>query len=529
MILSIAGICSAQTVGEQIDEAHGTLQSQQNDQASTLAELRAATEANKAANEKTNERITTLHDGTGPVEPDPGVPPDTGTPPDVPPDTGTPPDGQRDDRGNNLHYPTYWTRGWVMLDLAKQADLWRDNGPGKPQTAFVYWKTGFPPPGSYTAVWTGSGSIRFDFVNISRTTSNSVTFTINPQGVMMTKIGEVSSLTILPDDAEPSTFHPEYLKSLEPFSVLRFMDWGKTNTTRDVAWSDRTTPDMQSGETAVPLEHMIELSNILNADPWFCMPHTASDDYIRKYAQMVKADLHPDATIYVEWSNEVWNAQFGVYNWVKSRSGGNDLGHSDFYATWAERSINTFRIWREVFAGEEHRIVRVAATQLQNPDVGNKYTSALNGEFDAFAPSGYVGLKNSRIPVGATSDTLIDMLLESIPRDNAGWYQAHADRAAIWSAALGRKIRLITYEAGQHLSPNGDDRVHWYQAYLEAQVSPRMFDVYIANIAAFDAAGGDLFTAFNDVGQRSKHGSWGHRLYQNQPLSEAFKLQALLN
>lgn len=46
----------------------------------------------------------------------------------------------------------------------------------------------------------------------------------------------------------------------------------------------------------------------LGAAPWINVHHLASDGYVTSMAQMLKAQLRPDLKIYVEHSNEVWNA-----------------------------------------------------------------------------------------------------------------------------------------------------------------------------------------------------------------------------
>ena len=47
----------------------------------------------------------------------------------------------------------------------------------------------------------------------------------------------------------------------------------------------------------VPLEVMALLVNKLGADPWFCMPHTATDDYVRGFAQAALQLLRPDVKV----------------------------------------------------------------------------------------------------------------------------------------------------------------------------------------------------------------------------------------
>ena len=61
---------------------------------------------------------------------------------------------------------------------------------------------------------------------------------------------------------------------------------------------------MSALQDGVPVEHLLLLANILGADPWLSMPHTASDDYIRSFAELALATLRSDVTVYVEHSNE---------------------------------------------------------------------------------------------------------------------------------------------------------------------------------------------------------------------------------
>jgi hypothetical protein len=67
------------------------------------------------------------------------------------------------------------------------------------------------------------------------------------------------------------------------------------------------------------------LANAVGASPWFCMPHFASDDYIRNFAQLVLSSLRPDVKVYVEYSNEVWGTLFpgGQYAQIMGLREGN--------------------------------------------------------------------------------------------------------------------------------------------------------------------------------------------------------------
>ena len=71
---------------------------------------------------------------------------------------------------------------------------------------------------------------------------------------------------------------------------------------------------------------------------------------------MVKEQLDPERKVYVEYSNEVWNSLFPQtrYSWEKAK----ELGLGPKERPWegggmyyAQRSVEIFKIWEEVFGG----------------------------------------------------------------------------------------------------------------------------------------------------------------------------------
>ena len=78
---------------------------------------------------------------------------------------------------------------------------------------------------------------------------------------------------------EGPTFQEEWLRTLEGFGTLRYMDWGRTNSCPVTTWATRRAPDYYTqGVTTDPsfgtaIEHMIELANLTDKDAWICIPH----------------------------------------------------------------------------------------------------------------------------------------------------------------------------------------------------------------------------------------------------------------
>jgi hypothetical protein len=71
----------------------------------------------------------------------------------------------------------------------------------------------------------------------------------------------------------------------------------------------------------MPLEDIVQLSNVLGTNAWLCVPHTASDEWVLNFARLIKTTLRPDVKIYIEWSNEVWNRGFDVYAYAVAQVG----------------------------------------------------------------------------------------------------------------------------------------------------------------------------------------------------------------
>ena len=55
---------------------------------------------------------------------------------------------------------------------------------------------------------------------------------------------------------------------------------------------------------------MIALCNQTGKNGWFNIPVGATDDYIKNMADLLHETMSPNETIYIEYSNEVWNSSF---------------------------------------------------------------------------------------------------------------------------------------------------------------------------------------------------------------------------
>lgn len=336
-----------------------------------------------------------------------------------------------------------------------------------------------------------------------------------------------------------SPFHPLYKERISEFGILRFMQPQETVTSDIRTWADRrdANDSRQSSGNGGPmangmsLEHMVQLANELDADPWFNMPHMADDDFVRNFATYVRENLEPGLTAYVEWSNEIWNSAPGYegYFWIADQirlPENSGLTHWQFAGRETARDMN---IWSEVFAGQSQRIVRVAAGQAATAWITERVLENMGGSFDAITIAPYFGPTDAQRATYSASTT-VDQILNDMRGNIAFSAQMtlnHQRLADEYSALLGRDIQLVAYEGGAHLNGNG---APYQNALFEATKDPRMADITRDYLRMQNAAGMDAYVHYKltDRDRATQYGLFGVLLAQDQPTSEAHIYRALL-
>jgi len=392
------------------------------------------------------------------------------------------------------------------------------------------------PGGRYICLYDGTGRIDFGYdAKVVSRRPGRIEVDVTPSGGgILLKIVEsqrgdhVRNIRLImpgfEDSFERQQFHPLFLERLEPFNVIRFMDWQRINNSPLAAWSDRPTLDERSQATdkGVAMEICIDLVNALDADPWLCIPHMADETYIRNMAEMIRDRLEPGRVAYIEYSNEVWNAQFKQYHWVGENAPGDISLFPYKYGWFVERA---FGIFDEVFEGQEHRIVRVAAGQHWNPWQLRKVMEYVSGSVDAASVAGYFSLPHQAEDNFDENTTLAEIaaLMHQNVEFSLGKLQENMD------IAEAHGVSLITYEGGQHLSPwPPGSVVPWYDEYYDLQRHPEMRKAYDRLLSGFAEMGGELFTAYAFCNIWNRWGFWGAIEHQDEPVSQAPKYQALV-
>ncbi|MFW8635522.1 hypothetical protein [Cribrihabitans pelagius] len=414
----------------------------------------------------------------------------------------------------------------------------------------------------------GKHEVRFDFtpgpgpveIRIQRTGSGGAG-----------SAGHIRNITVVKEEhlaayQSGARFNPLWLKRLEGFAALRFMDWMATNDSDQTGWEDRPrVSDYTWARSGVPAEVMVALANRLKADAWFNMPHMADDTYVRKFAELAAGRLDAGRRAYVEYSNEVWNWQFQQAAWAdaqaRARWGGGDGLWMQFYGG---RAAEVAQIWARVFGKDSGRLVRVISSQtgwlgledqvLKAPlwvaeEPGRQPPAA---SFDAYAVTGYFGgilgteenapltrswIAESRAQAEAVAaekglrgaaaeafaaahqyDAAVALAASEL-RDGlatgagGGTLQDLLGRLLPYHAEVAQRhgLDLIIYEGGSHVVGIGpiveDAALTGFFSHLN--YSREMGTLYRALLAGWAELGGQLFTAYADVGVPGKWGSWG--------------------
>jgi len=408
---------------------------------------------------------------------------------------------------------------------------------------------GHYPAGEYTVLYDGKGKIEFwnQVTVVSREPGRMVIRVDPSRGGFFLRIRETDPgdhirniRVILPgflNTYRENPWHPVFFRRWQGIACLRFMDWMHTNGSRIKTWPDRPRPeDATFTVKGVAPELMVDLSNRLGADPWFCMPHLADDDYIRNFAILVKRELRPELKVYVEYSNEVWNGMFPQSRYAGQEGMKLGFAKKSWEAAWrytAYRSVQIFRIWEEVFGGRD-RLVRVLPTQAANPYVSERIVEFQDAyrHADALAVAPYIScnvprqgksLNASTVEKWTVEEALDYMENDALPR-SIDWIRRQKEIADRYG------LLLVAYEGGQHMVGVGgaENNEKLTKLFQSANAHRRMGDIYRKYFRAWTASGGDLFCYFSSVGRWSKWGSWGILQYYDDDPARAPKFLAAM-
>jgi hypothetical protein len=295
------------------------------------------------------------------------------------------------------------------------------------------------------------------------------------------------------------------------------MNWQVTNNSINRDWETRTTTTFcrQGDPSGVAYEYIAALSNAAHSDPWICIPHLATDDYVIQLAHLMRDRLDPDRKVYVEYSNEVWNSQFQQYSWVIQNI---QADHNPSkYAIIARQKMNLFR---DSF-GDASRVVRVLAGQRANPWVLSTAADAISGDCDAMSCAAYLGMAPTGLDGSSTLTQLYTMYAPSITAMMPG-LQGNRDVATRYAK------RFVTYEGGQDLTPNPIGTTPPYLPLFKAfQRDPRMELLSRQLLNNVFSVGASLSCHYKLTSVWNQWGFYGALEFQDEDLTASLKYRAL--
>jgi hypothetical protein len=424
------------------------------------------------------------------------------------------------------------------------------------------------PAGRYLVLYDGEGKLEYDYVQkdeaASRPGRDVIISDASDAGIYLVisqtdpkKTGNyLRNIRVIPETYATryqagEIFHPNFLDKITPFKTLRMMDWMATNYEPPGVWQNRPRVEQASYayRGGVPMEVMVRLANQLKIHPWFTMPHTANDEYVRNFASYVRDNLDPSLKVYIEYSNEVWNGLFEQHGWAntqgKARLGAN--ADPAFMKWYGLRSAQVAQIWKQTFAakpnGRPDRVIAVFATQAasQGLEAAGLEVPVAPGQpaakfFDAYAIAPYLGselgapdqqakvkawLKDADGGFGKLFRQLRqgDVLSQNPQDRGRSLPQILAEVRYHQQVAQKYGYSLVAYEGGQHLSgfwgvENDDALTNFF---IAANRRPEMYQLYQDLLQGWKQLGGTTFMHFVDIGQPDKWGSWGALEYATQP------------
>ncbi len=287
------------------------------------------------------------------------------------------------------------------------------------------------PKGEYTVLYEGTGTILYggDAQKIDDLSSEGVDIVQVEPG--STNAGIVIEITetdpdgtgdylrniqmLLPgfsaEQAKNDIFNPDFLVSIDQYSVIRFMNWLRVNYKRDwqmavetrsqpsiehinpldqlvyeptlrladwrepLLWANRAkvTDARYSTAKGVPIEIIAALANQIDSDIWLNIPHNVTEYYVWEYAKLMFEELEGDQQVYFEYSNEPWNTGFGQGEYFQEQAIQSEVSAVNGYEArlkwYAARSASLCNVWKQTWEeANDYRVTCVINAPITQPD-----------------------------------------------------------------------------------------------------------------------------------------------------------------
>jgi hypothetical protein len=240
---------------------------------------------------------------------------------------------------------------------------------------------------------------------------------------------------------------------------------------------------------------MVELCNELDCDAWFTMPAGASDDFVRRFAELIEQQLEDGLKVYVDDAVEELDPDSPLFALAVERGSALAPGSADVVAAakhHAARSQQVFTIWRD----DAHMVVGVLTLPGDDRDTAARVleqTSAVESA-DMIAIAGGIGGPDfthelALIANGLTVDRTIAMLNEH----RAERMLSFAEVAEM-VRATGKPMAVASAGAGLLTNADGFDK-QLIKLLRKAEFDPRIISLNRSEEEFWANAGATLILA----------------------------------
>lgn len=357
--------------------------------------------------------------------------------------------------------------------------------------------------------------------------------------------------------------------------IVNPLTWAQRPTMDHSSWggSYKTTVLKRQG---VPLEVGIALANLLDAHPWFNIPHNADDNYVSEYATLLANELDESLIAHIEYSNEVWNSGFWGHSYsnIKGAQDSAITAMADFpfrdtaYSVrtryYAKRATEIFTAFESEF-GDNNRLKRILGGQHKNASITGHMlsygTAAAQADAVAIAPYFHGCWSRSTSTICADTSTVTQTIADSNSLDDIfaaidgvynntpgisdvtrgspdnldGTVKSLVAQKAQLDLITAREIDLYAYEGGEHLTIKWgdtnyttDQKDSLLDFMYSANRDPRMKDRYTTLLNGWKAAGAKLFVLFTAPQTFNRYGMFGIKEHINSTRVSSPKYDAAL-
>lgn len=345
-------------------------------------------------------------------------------------------------------------------------------------------------------------------------------------------------------------FHPLYLELMKKFQIIRYMPWSNVFLDQIVDWSNRTLNSYYSfatGTTGVSLEMQVSLANFLGINPWFNLPHIATDNYLRNLSIYIRDNLRPDVKIYFEIGNECWGSggphECGNYAERMGLNANMTLkARQNYYSKeltaricyHAKTGQYYFNIIKEIF-GEANRtrlkfVLNTQAAWGGPLEVFFLCTEEYYKSYDIIAIAPYLSHELKKADSSLYSvEEVFNSLVDQAIKDAVSQVNNTANLIKTYAPTL----ELATYESGPDFSSLTDTgNVPLTNLSIAIHRDPRIGQAvanYIRNLTKINGVTMRAFNYFTASGTYTKYGCWGMIESTDANLNESPKYLAYMS